>query len=402
MIEEKTGAVIDLLNAYIEDLQVMRKHHFYNVWQTYQFMLNKANLQPNQIILVQDFARNFVLDFQDEPKDLHWDHDQVTVHPMVLYRCCPNERCDELVMEEIIHITPGLKHDPLAVKHFEEDVEFHLKSNNVKYEEKFIWTDQAPTQYKSCRVFEGIANSATCITHHYYPVRHGKNPADGSSGRLKRKFIRFKKSRGKAIRVAQELFAFTAEKLDTKQQEQGKCLHYRTRIRYFETITRGPMNESKTIPKTHELHSIRSVGITNVVQTRKTTCCCLNCVTGIGQCEFFEIAGKWMFQSVIGETLSKSTINKAHRKINNKGAVSEDQICVNKYRMEKLGKPEKTREKKNSEISPAMYRQKKMEERKRKLPSEDGSKMSQSCRKKIKYGDELVNSTKKKKKGKAA
>ena len=112
---------------------------------------------------------------------------------------------------------------------------------------------------------------------------------------------------------------------------------------------RGPMNESKTIPKTHELHSIRSVGITNVVQTRKMTCCCLNCVIEVGQCEFFEIASKWVFQSVIGETLSKSTINKAHRKIINKGAVSDDQIRVNKNRMGKLGKPEKTREKKISE-----------------------------------------------------
>ena len=84
MIEEKTGTAIDLLNAYIQDIQVMRKHHFYSVWQTYQFMLNKANLQTNQIILVQDFAKNFVLDFQDEPKDLHWDHDQVTVHPTVI------------------------------------------------------------------------------------------------------------------------------------------------------------------------------------------------------------------------------------------------------------------------------------------------------------------------------
>ena len=188
MFEAKTGTAIDLLNAYIKDLQVMRKHHFYNVWQTYQFMLNKANLDLNQIILVQDFARNFVLYFQDEPKDLHWDHDQVTVHPTVLYRC-PNEGCDELVMEEIIHITPDLKHDPLAIKNFEEDVEFHLRSNNVKYEEKFIWTDQDPTQYKSCRVFEGIANSLTCITHYYYPVRHGKNPADGSSGRLKKNLL---------------------------------------------------------------------------------------------------------------------------------------------------------------------------------------------------------------------
>ena len=102
----------------------------------------------------------------------------------------------------------------------------------------------------------------------------------------------------------------------------------------------GPMNESRTILKTHELHSIRSVGIKNVVQTRKTTCCCLNCVTGVGQCEFFEIAGQWVFQSVIGETLSK-----AHRKINNKGAISDEQIHVNKYRMGKLGKPEKNKRK---------------------------------------------------------
>ena len=182
MIEEKTGTAIGLLNAYIMDIQVMRKHHFFNIWQTYQFMLNKANLQPKQIILVHDFARFFVLDFQDKPKDLHWDHDQVTIHPMVIYRCCLTEGCDKLVTEEIIHVTPDLKHDSLVIKKFEEDVAFHLRSNNICYEEKFIWTDQAPTQYKNCCVFEGIANSSTCITHKYYPVEHGKNPADGSSG----------------------------------------------------------------------------------------------------------------------------------------------------------------------------------------------------------------------------
>ena len=74
--------------------------------------------------------------------------------------------------------------------------------------------------------------------------------------------------------------------------------------------------------------------------------------------------------------------------------------------MGKLGKPEKTTDKKKSEndeidfpledISPAMYRKKKMEERKRKMSPEDGTKKSQSCRKKIKLGDDLVSSAKKK------
>ena len=150
---------------------------------------------------------------------------------------------------------------------------------------------------------------------------------------------------------------------------------------------RGPMNESRTTLKTHELHSIMWYR-----PERQ---------------HVFEIASQWVFQSVIGETLSKSTINKAHRKINNKGAISYEQICVNKYRMGKLGKPEETIEKSKSEdeeinfpseeISLAMYKKKKMEERKRKLSPEDGSKTLQSCKKKIKFGDDLVNSAKRKK-----
>ena len=76
--------------------------------------------------------------------------------------------------------------------------------------------------------------------------------------------------------------------------------------------------------------------------------------------------------------------------------------------MGKLVKPEKTREKNKSEdeeidfpseeISLAMYRKRKMEERKRALPPGDGSKTSQSYRKKIKIMDDLVNSAKKKNK----
>ena len=85
------------------------------------------------------------------------------------------------------------------------------------------------------------------------------------------------------------------------------------------------MNESKTIPKTHELHSVRSIGVENVIQTRNTTCCCLNCITGMGKCEFYEIAGQWECHSVIGEAfLTKPIINPAHRKINPKGTISEE------------------------------------------------------------------------------
>ena len=127
--------------------------------------------------------------------------------------------------------------------------------------------------------------------------------------------------------MAQELFEFAARKLNTEEPEEGRCFHYQTRIKYFESITRNQMNESKTIPKTHELHSVRSIGVENVIQTRNTTSCCLNCITGMGKCEFYEIAGQWECHSVIGEAfLTKPIINPAHRKINPKGTISEEQI----------------------------------------------------------------------------
>ena len=75
--------------------------------------------------------------------------------------------------------------------------------------------------------------------------------------------------------------------------------------------------------------------------------------------------------------------------------------------MGKLGKPEKSTDKKKTEddkidfpleeISSAMYGKKKMEERKRKMPPKDGTKKSHTCRKKIKLGNDLVSSGKKEK-----
>ena len=88
-----TGTAFDLLSYYIKLLHDISSYHFNNCWQMFQFMLCQLNLQGNQILLIQDFARNFVIDFQDEPKTLHWFHDQVTVHPTICCFSCPKAGC---------------------------------------------------------------------------------------------------------------------------------------------------------------------------------------------------------------------------------------------------------------------------------------------------------------------
>ena len=54
----------------------------------------------------------------------------------------------------------------------------------------------------------------TC--HNYYPVKHGKNPADGVSGQVKLTFKRGKLSHEATIRNARELFEYTSEAMNKK------------------------------------------------------------------------------------------------------------------------------------------------------------------------------------------
>ena len=93
----------ELLDMYLKDLEKMGEHIFFPNMAALHVFLCKVNLQDNQIIIVQDFARNFLLDCQNEPQSLHWDHDQVTLMPSVAYYYCPGKEWDGLVTEEVTH-----------------------------------------------------------------------------------------------------------------------------------------------------------------------------------------------------------------------------------------------------------------------------------------------------------
>ena len=62
-------------------------------------------------------------------------------------------------------------------------------------------------------------------------------------------------------------------------------------------------------------------------------------------CEFLEIAGQWEFHCIVGEAfLGKPKINPTHRKINQKGTISDEQIQVNNLenqRKQQIGKNQK-------------------------------------------------------------
>ena len=263
----------------------------------FQFMLCQSNLQDNQILLIQDFAQNFVIDFQDEPKTLHWSHDQVTVHPTICCFSCPKVGCHHLVTVEIIHVSTDLLHDPHAVAFFKKDALNYIRSQGISFDEVIEWTDQSPTQYKSRHIFTSVANNGMPTCHNYYPVKHGKNPADGASGRVKLTFKRGKLSREATIRNARELFEYTAEAMNKKNaSESQQCNHFETKILFKGKIRRNKLRDSEPIKDTKKIHSVRSTGVRDWVQIRFTTCCCLGCMCNSGHCQYQEYTEDWQWR----------------------------------------------------------------------------------------------------------
>ena len=105
-----TDTLGNLLEEYLEELQGLSQHLFDYNWMSHQFNTCMESLADGEVLLVHDFAQNLLLKHQREPQTMHWDHDQVTLHPTIAYFSCENN-CGHMVKEEFLHITPDKKHD---------------------------------------------------------------------------------------------------------------------------------------------------------------------------------------------------------------------------------------------------------------------------------------------------
>ena len=68
----------------MDDMQTMAEHTFMASWNYVQYKQAKKNILPGDIIMVLDFAQNYLCLHQKEVQGLHWRHKQVTVMPTVV------------------------------------------------------------------------------------------------------------------------------------------------------------------------------------------------------------------------------------------------------------------------------------------------------------------------------
>ena len=107
---------LQLINLLQKHITSMAEHSFMASWNYWQYKLARRNIIEGDVIMVHDFAQNYLCTHQNEVQGLHWHHHQVTVIPTVAHYLCTQCKC--MVTHEMVHISDELKHDAHLVKAF--------------------------------------------------------------------------------------------------------------------------------------------------------------------------------------------------------------------------------------------------------------------------------------------
>ena len=300
----KSGSIVNLLQLYMKQLAYMSLHQFFKVWQLRNFNLTINNLQPGQVLFVHDFQQNLLLITQDASSGSHWDNPQLTIHPTSVYYICSN--CDELVKEDIIHITMDKNHDKHAVNQFIAKTIAHLREKNVTMSEIIEFTDHASSQYKSRFTFHYMTMLNVPCTHHYFGVKHGKGPSDRAGANFKRK-IRSAVKSGKILLNSNAVEDYCKENFD----RQTRCDEHDVSERDVNAKRNDPHSLFKVynhrkIRRPNEdphlrqlkgsrdyLNVVRNTGVRGVVEYRNFDCGCLSCTTHTNKCSQNQHADDW-------------------------------------------------------------------------------------------------------------
>ena len=123
----------------------MAAHSLFAAWNFHQCLVCKNNLEKGQVVVVHDYAQNYLCLHQNKIQAMHWTHAQVMMHPSSISYRCPVENCNQLVLHEIVHISDDLKSDAHLVKKFQQCNMEVLTKCRVAIPKTIKFMDQAPS-----------------------------------------------------------------------------------------------------------------------------------------------------------------------------------------------------------------------------------------------------------------
>ena len=318
------GTVLDIVTLFAKQLEGLAYHIFSCNWNYAQFQHIRDNLKPGFLLQVYDFGQNFMNVYQDEPQQVHWDHNQTTIHPIISYYIKPGE--STITTEEHIMISDDTYHDKYAVRKFQQMSIQHLKSKGIVPRYIVIFSDNCKCQYKAKGTFQFHSEADVPLLHMFFGARHGKGPADGAVGRVKHTAWRAIKSRTAVIRNALEFFHFCESTPHKKEGSFSQKFFYVAETDIENDRESIPI-VAATTPGSNKWFSLRSTGTNLIIEVRQVGCCCESCLLGDGSaCPNQAYASQWSVVNLVtGKPLMDPSFKNDHWSRNiNSNADSND------------------------------------------------------------------------------
>ena len=285
----------ELLDVYVKLLHDMSSHSFFAAWNFHQYLVCKNNIEKGQIVIVHDYAQNYLCLHQHEPQGLHWSHAQVTIHPSCITYRCPIDGCNQKVLHEIVHISEDGKHDAHLVKKFQQANLKVLNRRGIEIRKIIEFTDQAPNQYKNKSAFRYISQEKIPLERNFFGVRHGKGPCDACAGRVKSKLSSLVRSESVVVNNAKTCYEALKEHLETQWPAKTECMHYMMTVNFTQKTSKRPSTlKWKGVKDTRaHMHSIMNTGKDLQVNVRDITCLCPGCLHGDSECKNKNYVDSW-------------------------------------------------------------------------------------------------------------
>ena len=278
-----TGDLATLLAVFCVAVQHLSTHLFHFRWQAYQFEVAKTQLQAGDVLMVMDFAANFIHRRQFEVQKAFFTRISSTVHPIVTYYPCPKTP-EDLVCDEIVIISNDLTHDSHAVRAFVQRAVQHLKEQNVPVQRIIQFSDNCSVQYKCYRVFDDISKIEIPVSRNYFGQQHGKAEADGCIGRTAMHVNNIIRSGKTEVGDSFELTRLCVRDLN-KSGHSELCAHSQRHYFHVTNIDRENPSEADTLEGTQQFHSVRNTGTNGVIEVRESSCFCDVCfLNATGKC----------------------------------------------------------------------------------------------------------------------
>ena len=263
-LETRVLQVDEFVDCFITMLKKLLVHDFTAKMQSSFMQQKKESLKEGEFLVIADFSENLSFVVQDEVQSFHWNNSSANIHPFVCYY---REKQDLKSLCYII-ISESTRHDTIAVHPFQGKlVEFlSQKCGGKKLQKIYYFSDGCAAQYKNCKNFTNLcyhaADFGVQAEWHFFATSHGKSAGDGAGGTLKRlaTTASLQHLYQDHILTAEQLYQFAVSEI------KGMYFGFATLSEHEQEakVLEDRLKRSRTVPGTHQLHSVVLVSTTVV------------------------------------------------------------------------------------------------------------------------------------------